>query len=46
METDKLVVEAEGKLLVMPWASVKYVEATPVPLSLPFGAVKGAKIVP
>lgn len=44
METDKLVVEAEGKLLVIPWSSVKHLEVTPVPPALPFGAIKGAKI--
>lgn len=45
METDKLVIEAEGKLLVIPWSSVKQLEVTPVPPALPFGAIKGAKIV-
>ncbi len=44
METDKLVIEAEGKLLVIPWSSVKHLEVTPVPPALPFGAIKGAKI--
>ena len=45
METDKLAIEAEGKLLVIPWSSVKHLEVTPVPPALPFGAIKGAKIV-
>lgn len=45
METDKLVIEAEGRLLVIPWTSVKQLEVTPVPPALPFGAIKGAKIV-
>jgi hypothetical protein len=45
METDKLVIEAEGRLLVIPWASVKQIEVTPVPPALPFGAIKGARIV-
>lgn len=45
METDKLVIEAEGKLLVIPWTSVKQLEVTPVPPAMPFGAIKGAKIV-
>lgn len=45
METDKLVIEAEGRLLVIPWTSVKHLEVTPVPPALPFGAIRGAKIV-
>ena len=45
METDKLVIEADGRLLVIPWSSIKQLEVTPVPPALPFGAIKGAKIV-
>ncbi len=45
MESDKLVVEAEGRLIVIPWASVRQLEVVPVPPSLPFGAIKGAKVV-
>ena len=45
MESDKLVLEAEGRLIVIPWASVKHVEVSPVPAALPFGVIKGAKIL-
>ena len=45
MESDKLVLEAGGRLIVIPWASVKQLEVTPVPPSLPFGTIKNAKIV-
>jgi len=45
MESDKLVIEADGRLIVIPLASVKQLEVTPVPASLPFGAIKNAKIV-
>jgi hypothetical protein len=45
LATDKLAIEAEGRLVVIPWSSVKFVELTPVPAALPFGAIKGAKIV-
>ena len=46
LETDKLVIEAEGRLIVIPWASVKYVETSAVPSSaLPFGTIKGARIL-
>ena len=45
LESDKLTIEADGRLVVIPWASVQHVEVTPVPSALPFGAIKGAKIV-
>lgn len=45
LESDKLVIEAEGRLIIIPWTSVKQLEVSPVPSALPFGAVKGAKIV-
>jgi hypothetical protein len=46
LESDKLCLEAEGRLVVISWASVQHVEVTPVPPALPFGAIKGARIVP
>ena len=45
MESDKLCLEAEGRLIVIPWVSVKHIELTPVPAALPFGAIKGARIL-
>jgi hypothetical protein len=45
LESDKLCVEAEGRLVVIPWTSVQHVEVTPVPSALPFGAIKGAQIL-
>lgn len=45
MESDKLVIEAENHLIMVPWASVKQLEVTPPPPALPFGAIKGAKII-
>jgi hypothetical protein len=44
METDKLVIEAEGKLVIIPWSSMKQLELTPTPAALPFGAIQGARI--
>lgn len=44
MESDKLIIEGEGKLVIIPWASIKQVEVTPVPPALPFGAIKGVRI--
>lgn len=45
LESDKLTIEADGRLVIVPWASVQHVEVTPVPSALPFGAIKGAQIV-
>jgi hypothetical protein len=45
MEGDKIAIEAEGRLIVIPWSSVQQIEVTPAPASLPFGAIKNAKVV-
>ena len=45
MESDKLIIEADGRLHVIPWSSVKLVELSSLPAALPFGAIKGAKVV-
>ena len=46
LEADKLVVDAEGRILIIPWSSVKYVDASAVPsAALPVRAIKGARIV-
>ena len=45
LESDKLVVEADGKLIVIPWSSVRQLEVSPVPAALPFGAIKGARVL-
>ena len=44
LESDKLVIEAEGRLLIIPWSSIKQVELTPAPAAVPFGAIMGARI--
>lgn len=44
LESDKLCIEAEGKLVIIPWSSVTRLEVTPVPPALPFGTIKGAQI--
>ena len=45
MDSDKLALEAEGRLIVIPWSSVRQLEVSPVPAALPFGAIKGARVV-
>jgi hypothetical protein len=44
LETDKLVIEAEGKLVIIPWSSIRHLEVTPPPPAVPFGSIKGARI--
>ncbi len=47
LESDKLVIQTEDQVIVVPWSSVKYLESASVPAAvLPFGAIKGARIVP
>jgi hypothetical protein len=46
LDSDKLVIQTDKQLIITPWASVKYVEASAVPdAALPFGTIKGARIV-
>jgi hypothetical protein len=45
MEADKLAIEADGRLIVIPWSGVEHIELSPVPSTLPFGVVRGARIV-
>lgn len=46
LEADKLVIHTPERILIVPWSSVKYVEASSVPGSaLPFGVIKDARVV-
>jgi hypothetical protein len=46
LSSEKLVIQADDRVMILPWSSVKYVEATAIPgAALPFGAIKGARIV-
>jgi hypothetical protein len=44
LESDKLVIEAGGKLVVIPWSSIMHVKLAPMPPAVPFGSIKGALI--
>ncbi len=45
LESDKLVIQTERQVVVIPWSSVKYLESPSVQAgALPFGAIKGAQI--
>lgn len=46
LEADKLVIHTEEQVIIVPWSSVQYIEASAVPpAALPLGAIKGAKIM-
>ena len=46
LESDKLAIQTEQQLIIVPWSSVKFVEASSVTASaLPFGTIKGARIL-
>ena len=46
LEGDKLVIQTEQQIIIVPWSSIKFLEAASVPAAaLPFGAIKNAKIV-
>jgi hypothetical protein len=46
LESDKLVIQTDERVIVVPWSSVKYLEAASVPANvLPFGAFVGATIL-
>lgn len=46
LESDKLVVQTDAQVIVVPWSSVKFLETASLPAAvLPFGAIKGASIL-
>jgi hypothetical protein len=46
LEADKLVIQTDQRLIIVPWSSVKYIEASAIPAAaLPLGVIKGARIV-
>jgi hypothetical protein len=46
VEARQLLVEADGRLLVIQMANVKFVELIPAPEALPEGAIRQAQTVP
>jgi hypothetical protein len=43
LESDRVVAEVEGRLVIIPLANVKYVEVSPAPQKLPKGVLLGAR---
>jgi hypothetical protein len=45
LDSEKLIIQTEQQIVIVPWASVQYVEASPIlAAALPIGAIKGARI--
>lgn len=44
LQSDQLAIEAEGELIVIPVASIKYLQLHPAPERLPESVVKGARL--
>ena len=46
LEADKLIIQTDQQVIIIPWSSVQYIEATALPAAaLPIGVIKGARIV-
>jgi hypothetical protein len=45
IDAEKLVLEVDGDLLVIPMRSVKYVQVSPAPPHLPTGVLRGARLL-
>ena len=45
LESDKIMAEVEGRLVIIPVRNVKYIEISPAPQKLPKGVLLGAEIV-
>ncbi len=44
IDSERLVLEADGDLIVIPMRSVKYVQVSPAPRHLPSGVLRGAHV--
>ena len=45
LESDKIMAEVEGRLVIIPVRNVKYIEISPAPPKLPKGVLLGAEIM-
>ena len=45
LEQDKIAVEADGSLIVIPVRNIKYIQIVPPPDALPAGVLRNAQIV-
>ena len=42
LESDKIAIELEGQLMLVPTANIKYAAVSPTPDTLPDGVIRGA----
>jgi len=45
LESDRIMAEVEGRLLIIPVRNVKYIEISPAPKKLPKGVLLGAEVM-
>ena len=45
LESDKIAIELEGQLVLVPTANVKYLSVSPTPDQLPEGVIRGAVLM-
>jgi hypothetical protein len=45
MEADKLAIQTDDKLIMIPWAGVQHIEFSPPPATTPFGTIQKARVV-
>jgi hypothetical protein len=45
LDSDKIMAEVDGRLLIIPGRNVKYIEISPAPPKLPKGVLLGAEIM-
>ncbi len=44
LETDRIMAEVDGNLLVIPVRNIKYIQITPAPQKLPTGVLRSAQV--
>jgi hypothetical protein len=45
IDADKLALEMQGALFIVPMRNVKYIQVTPTPDALPAGVIRGAMLL-
>lgn len=45
LESDRIMAEVEGRLLIIPVRNIKYIEISPAPPKLPKGVLLGAEVM-
>jgi len=45
LEADKLAIEIDGELFVIPTNNIKYIQASPCPEKLPEAVIRGGRII-